>query len=263
MPSPFPGMDPYLEGYLWTDVHQALAYEIRRRLMPRLRPRYVTRLAVTNYVDYDPAPEIGIIYPDIEVLKRRSRELAPEMAGAMPVAVVDPPLTEAIEVPAPVFKMRAVSVEVYDAAENRLVTAIEIVSPANKRQPGLKQFQEKHTQLRDADVHIIVLDLLRRGERPITSSNLPKTPYLVTLTRVGAQVMKAWPTQMNEKLPVIPVPLWAPDEDIPLDLSAALTTIYDEAAYDLSIDYADTPPPPPLDESEAIQTERILAHTKR
>ena len=46
MPSPFPGMDPYLEGYLWPDVHQALAAKIRQQLAPRLRPRYVTRLGL-------------------------------------------------------------------------------------------------------------------------------------------------------------------------------------------------------------------------
>ncbi len=46
MPSPFPGMDPYLEGYLWGDVHQALAGEIRRRLAPLVAPRYAVRLAV-------------------------------------------------------------------------------------------------------------------------------------------------------------------------------------------------------------------------
>ncbi len=27
MPSPFPGMDPYLEGHLWPDVHSALGVE--------------------------------------------------------------------------------------------------------------------------------------------------------------------------------------------------------------------------------------------
>ena len=111
MPSPFPGMDPYLEGHLRTDVHQALAYGIRQQLAPRIRPRYLTRLAVTNYVDY-----------------------ASSLAE-----VVDPVVSEAIDVPAPVFQIRAVSVEVYDAAENRLVTAIEILSPVNKRQPDLKK----------------------------------------------------------------------------------------------------------------------------
>jgi Protein of unknown function (DUF4058) len=45
VPSPFPGMDPYLEGSLWTTVHAQLSAEIARQLAPKLRPRY---LAFTN-----------------------------------------------------------------------------------------------------------------------------------------------------------------------------------------------------------------------
>ena len=41
MPSPFPGMDPYLEGALWTKVHFSLSAEIVRQLAPKLRPRYL------------------------------------------------------------------------------------------------------------------------------------------------------------------------------------------------------------------------------
>jgi uncharacterized protein DUF4058 len=41
MPSPFPDMDPYLEGALWTTFHFALGAEIVRQLAPRLRPRYL------------------------------------------------------------------------------------------------------------------------------------------------------------------------------------------------------------------------------
>ncbi|WP_427160741.1 DUF4058 family protein [Aliinostoc sp. HNIBRCY26] len=43
MPSSFPGMDPYLEGYLWSDVHNALASKIRAFLAPQLRPKYAVR----------------------------------------------------------------------------------------------------------------------------------------------------------------------------------------------------------------------------
>jgi hypothetical protein len=46
MASPFPGMDPYLEGYLWPDVHNALAAKIRQKLTPLLRPRYTARLNI-------------------------------------------------------------------------------------------------------------------------------------------------------------------------------------------------------------------------
>lgn len=44
MPSPFPGMDPYLDGHLFQDVHHALANEIRDRLAPHVAPKYVARL---------------------------------------------------------------------------------------------------------------------------------------------------------------------------------------------------------------------------
>ena len=44
MPSPFPGMDPFVEHpSLWPDVHNALIATIRADLAPLLRPRYVAR----------------------------------------------------------------------------------------------------------------------------------------------------------------------------------------------------------------------------
>lgn len=60
MPSPFPGMDSYLEGYLWPDVHHRLATEISRRLTPRIKPRYVARLEIYVIEDSTPEAEIGI-----------------------------------------------------------------------------------------------------------------------------------------------------------------------------------------------------------
>ena len=52
------------------------------------------------------------------------------------------------------------------------------------------------------------------------------------------------------RLPVVPVPLAAPDPDVPLDLQGALAAIYDEAAYELSLDYDQPPPPPELSADE-------------
>ena len=37
MPSPFPGMDPYLEGSLWMSVHTDLAVGIARQLNRQIR----------------------------------------------------------------------------------------------------------------------------------------------------------------------------------------------------------------------------------
>ncbi|MDE0462731.1 MAG: DUF4058 family protein, partial [Caldilineaceae bacterium] len=45
MPSPFPGMDPYLEyGARWPDLHQRLIAYSSEILQPQLLPKYVARI---------------------------------------------------------------------------------------------------------------------------------------------------------------------------------------------------------------------------
>ena len=130
------------------------------------------------------------------------------------------------------------------------MTSIEILSPVNKREPGLKQYRTKRQRLHAAGVHLLELDLLRRGSRPIAHPRLPSSHYLVTLTRAGTGQTEIWPLTMREALPIVPVPLRPPDHDIALDLSDALTATYNEAAYDLSIDYTQEPPQPELSATE-------------
>ncbi len=265
MPSPFPGMDPYLEGFLWPDVHQQLAAEIRRRLTPRLRPRYVARLAVTIYEDRDPGSELGIMYPDVEVLQSSGawslRERSPALMDwpreveVEPSTVTPPPLV------LPYFgsfQLRLVAVEVWDAAHNDLITAIEIISPANKREPGLSDYRRKRARLHEAGVHLLEIDLIRRYTRTLDHPGLPETPYVITLTRAQTGKIEVWPVRLQYALPTVPIPLRAPDPDVPLELGAALATIYDEAAYDLSIDYGAPPPPPPLSDEDAAWLQTLL-----
>ena len=57
--SPFPGMDPYLEGDLWPDMHHALAAQIRRQLMPVILPKYVARISRYIVEDHFPESEAG------------------------------------------------------------------------------------------------------------------------------------------------------------------------------------------------------------
>jgi hypothetical protein len=106
MSSPFPGMDPYLEGYLWPDVHHRLATQISDQLMPLLRPRYVARIEVQVVTDESPEAEIGIMYPDVEIVRSpRQSEVSspPTRAGQRTSPVITPvsvsvPLLE-VEVP--------------------------------------------------------------------------------------------------------------------------------------------------------------------
>ena len=257
MPSPFPGMDPYLEAYLWPDFHQRLATEISRVLTPQLRPRYVARLAVRMIQDPTPEAEIGIMYPDIEILERQQpvkpsehREFTGKSSATTATKIISP----ALSLPLFDFEVRLINVEVRDSATNQLVTSIEILSPVNKRGKELREYRQKRNRLESADVHLLEIDLLRRGRRPVLTgrvaqrAQLEKIHYLISLLRGGAHSLQVWPVQVSNALPVVAVPLRQGDPDIALDLNACMKTIYDEAAYDLSINYSQPPPPPAFDE---------------
>ncbi|GAB4423360.1 MAG: DUF4058 family protein [Anaerolineae bacterium] len=250
MPSPFPGMDPYLEGYLWPDVHQALANKFRQQLAPQIQPNYVARLEISVIEDTTFTAEVGVMYPDVEVLKIKPPPPPPPPAPAGGAAVLEAEaiLTAPLTIPLP--QVRLVSVEIRDVAQNQLVTCIEILSPVNKREPHLSQYRLKRLRLHEAGVHLLEIDLLRRGSRPWTHPRIPDTPYLALLTRAEIPAVEVWPIRLQDKLPLLPVPLRPPDKDATLDLAAALTAVYDEAYYHLSIDYAQEPPPPPLAEEE-------------
>lgn len=259
MPSPFPGMDPYLEGYLWPDVHNALASKIRQQLTPRLKPRYVARLEVYVIEDREPQTEFGVMYPDVEVLTSRALRELPETEVVAPEQST-PELTAPLTVPLINPQVHITTVEVRDVAHNQLVASIEILSPVNKRDPGRTAYLQKRDRLLKAGVHLLELDLLRRGKRTVWHPRIPDTPYRATLVRAGANVAEVWPIRLADRLPAIPVPLLAPDPDVPLELGPALTAIYEEAAYDLSVDYGKPPPPPPLspEEAEWLKTLNIV-----
>ena len=68
------------------DVHNALANKIRQLLTPLLRPRYTARLGI--YVVEDTAPEgdIGIMYPDVEVMLAGRASANSRGRGTLPPA---------------------------------------------------------------------------------------------------------------------------------------------------------------------------------
>ena len=219
MSSPFPGMDPYLEGYIWPDVHHELSSAIKARIVAQISSDYVARVNTYSFVDTAPQEDVGILYPDVEAS------------------------FEPIEVRIPV-------IEIFDRKGNNLITAIEILSPVNKRKPGLEPYRAKRIRLREAGVNFLEIDLIRRGERPFPHPLMPKTHYLALLTRAGAGQTDVWAFNLQDPIPVLPVPLLAPDPDARLDLGAALDEIYERSRYELSIEYQESPPPPNLSESD-------------
>ena len=92
MPSPFPGMDPYLESPdIWPDVYAKLITEIQNALNPALRPNYVARVELRVYVTDPDDPAIDVIVPDLRVEESRSpaAKKAKHMNGAG-IALAEP-----------------------------------------------------------------------------------------------------------------------------------------------------------------------------
>ena len=265
MPSPFPGMDPYLEApALWPDFHLDLAAEMRSQLTPQLGPRYRAELASTTVFDV-----VGIsanggeggngrrrFQPDVliraELTGTRDRPVAGVALTAAPVIVLAPE-----EVP-----VKLARVEVYEVATRRLVTVIEILSPVNKT-PGARahdEYMQKRRVLFRSRVHLLEVDLLRAGLRPLLAAPVPPAPYYVTLSREQRRPqMEVWPIQLAHRLPVVPVPLLEPDPDVALDLQPAVASVYERGGFDRVLDYSTPPPPPPLSPEEAEWMAQLLA----
>jgi hypothetical protein len=87
---------------------------------------------------------------------------------------------------------------------------------------------------------------------------LPIASYLIALTRAGERHTDVWLLSLPDPLPKIPVPLLPPDKDAILDLQAILKNCYEEAIYDLSINYQQAPPPPVLSEEDRAFVQEVL-----
>src|SRR5260221_652063 len=87
MPSPFPGMDPYLESSMWQDFHNRFNNDISDLLVPQVRPHYVVRIESRVYVEHG-RDDGRSIWPDVSVVWKG------ETAGGVAVAAAAPARTE-------------------------------------------------------------------------------------------------------------------------------------------------------------------------
>ncbi len=256
MPSPFPGMDPYIEHpEVWSDFHHNLPPEIQGRLNEVIQPRFVARLI--PYVTYEmvEVAETRGIRPDLGIWQAMPGGPTVRETG---VAITPAPAESMVELE---FPLRLASVEIHTTDTLQLVTAIEILSPVNKR-PGHDAYQDYQRKRRDllrSSAHLLEIDLLRGGARPPLARPVPPAPYYVTLSRADRRPHVAvWPIQLHEKLPVVPVPLLEPEPDVPLDLGEVVSTIYRRGGYASLIDYRRPPPPPNLSDEEMEWLDRRL-----
>ena len=258
MPSPFPGMNPYLENPIqWTGTHQGLIGAMRAILNKSLPKGYVARADERCHI----IPTERSVYPDVFV--KRPSKLSGKGGGAsvMLDAPNEPLIIEALSAPEPPEPF----LEIRHASDwGRVVTAIEILSPGNKTQgsEGRRVYLRKQNETLQSNAHLIEIDLLRGGPPTVAALNIaiPEASYdyIISLHRAGqGRRFEVWLNRLRERLPLIAIPLLAGDLDVTLDMQAVFDRNYEEGAYDEEADHW-TEPVPPLSPEDAEWADALL-----
>jgi hypothetical protein len=239
MPSPFPGMNPYLEHPdVWHDFHSRFIVAAADALTAQVRPNYIVKIDSQIYLhDLLDEPRKLLGRGDANILRVGE---GPE-ASPMPVAMVEAPVTGRIELAED--EERLSYLEIVDREERDVVAVLELLSPTNKLPgPNREQYLAKRRHLLRSEAHLVEIDLLRAGPRmPVEKP--PACDYLVLVSQAeNRPAVQLWPLMQRDPLPTIPVPLRG-QQEARLDLQAALHRVYDSAGYSDYI-YKKTPEPP-------------------
>ncbi len=262
MPSPFPGMDPYLENpEVWPNAHARLIADIQETLNARIRPKYFAWIESRIYLSDELDPGRRVLIPDVRVSGFSQQSMPPRSTAnsSTSTAVLD--VAEPIEVLDLIDdEITESQLQIFDAEHRRLVTVIELLSPANKiaGSSGRESYLRKRKELLQSPVQWVEIDLLRDGQRILGGAVYPTCDYTVYVSWARNRPRaKIWPIFLRQRLPVIPVPLLDPDADAQLDLGAVLNTAYDKSAFDVSINYRSNPIPP-LSAEDAAWADSLL-----
>lgn len=236
MPSPFPGMNPYIEQEeVWHDFHERFMPAAAEFLLPQVRPNYIVKLDEHAYIHELPMEERRLLgRPDVAVVHGRDAASSHPAGSAVEAPVYG-------IVPLAVDVERQTFIEIRDRASRELVTVIELLSPSNKLSDR-EQYLGKREGFLRSNVHLVEIDLLRGGPR-MPVDGLPPCDYYTMVSRAGERPRAGlWPISLRESLPTLPIPLRAPDADARLDLQQIVHRVYDAAGYHDYI-YAVAPAP--------------------
>ena len=255
MPSPFPGIDPYLENPVyWGGVHAKLIAAISDTLNLMLPEGYFAEIDEHVWLQAEEPDDNQVLGKPDAFVTGQNGTVGPRGGGV----AIDEPTTQ---VTLPMRRRKAqkyVTIVGPDGAA--VVSVVEVLRPSNKNAgPGRDKYLAKREEYFATGTGLVEIDLLRDGERmPLGKPSTSGADYYVFVCR-GGQYPKAavWSFTVREPSPTIPVPLKATDPDAPIDLQRLVTELYDRNRYAGRINYT-VPPAPPLRPSDAAWAAELL-----
>jgi hypothetical protein len=264
MPSPFPGMDPYLESHtLWKGVHDGLVYRRLEDLQPQLQPRYLAalegRLLLQPLDQLSPPDRFRSGWSDVSVQETPPGPRRASTAILLPSAAPQVAVPEWIDEPE--LRIWHSYVEIRDAQNQAVVTVIEVLSPWNKSPgQGQEEYRAKQRAVLLSDANLVEIDLLRGGGHTVAvpPGRTPASDYRICFHRIarpsGFEVIRFG---VHDPLPRVGIPLRPADADVVLDLPAVFQRVYDTGVYQRLAPYAGLTEPP-LAEVDAAWADELL-----
>ena len=264
MHSPFPGMDPFLEGQEWEDFHARFNPTMSDQLSGQLGPKYFARVERRVYLERDVEDQ-----PDQPQWRRADLAIVtadpwwsrPAATSESGVATLEAP----VECLVPMAEERR---ETYLVIRERttfeVVTVLETLSPANKQPTadGHREYLKKREELLESKSHFVELDLLRGGQRMPLCEPRPRGDFFAMVSRVERRPrVEVFAWALRQRMPEISIPLAKGDPDVKLDLQEVFDTVYARAHYELSLNYQTELRPAPNAEDAAWLHDRIAQTT--
>jgi hypothetical protein len=261
MPSPFPGMDPFLEApELWPEVHSRLIVALADSIAPALMPEYYVAIEKRTYFD-TPEDSVLIGIPDVTVLgsPATSDTPQPEVQASVTTAI-KPGQPQTVTLPLP-EEIQERYLEIRETATNKVITLIEVLSPKNKRSgEGRDAYLRKRQQVLTSASHLVEIDLLRQGTPMPVEGAISQGNYRILIsdrTRRPQALLYAF--TLRDAIPRFTLPLKPGAPEVTIDLKALLDGIYDRAGYSIRIKY-DTSTLPALSSETRQWLQSVLTH---
>jgi hypothetical protein len=252
MPSPFPGMDPFLElPAYFPGLHDDMITYLKESLQDSLPEPYFAVTGDRLWVEVSER----YIEPDVQV--RRSTRTRTDNTSSVATAVAAPPRANLVIVTVPHDERREPFLDVYvrDGSQERLVATVEVLSLSNKTpgEQGRELYCRKQREVLDSKIHLVEIDLLRGGEHttavPLDRLMQKAGPldYHVSIHRFdNLEDYFVYPILLEEPLPEIAIPLLPGDGDASLDLQAVFARCYETGRYRRRVRYNELSLVPPL-----------------